>query len=275
MTSALQVFNYEDSQIRTYTDNNGEVWLVAKDVCDVLGLSNPTEALRSLDDDEKMTLRDSEGHSGQRGGAQFLNVINEPGLYKLTFRSKKPNAKEFTRKVTHEILPQIRKTGYYVAPEIENAEEELEPLNIRVRIAGVLQRLALQVSDEAIRDHINRESYKYATGEPLPETQSKPKAKPAKEPKQHTPRSWTAEQIGKLLKWTADAVMHRAEDLEMTKKARYGWWDGGIWHFTKEGKQRFLDLVWKKVVRIKDGFEYYENGFKLIHWEFDADAWSA
>lgn len=117
MNSSIQVFDYEDFTVRTYTDENGEVWLVAKDVCDVLGLSNPTEALKSLDDDEKMTLRDSEGHSGQRGGAQFLNVINEPGLYKLTFRSKKPNAKEFTRRVTHEILPSIRKTGSYTILE--------------------------------------------------------------------------------------------------------------------------------------------------------------
>ena len=120
INNSIQVFNYEDFTVRTYTDDNGEPWLVAKDVCDVLGLSNPTEALRSLDDDEKMTLRDSEGHSGQRGGAQFLNVINEAGLYKLTFRSKKPSAKEFTRKVTHEILPSIHKYGYYsIAGEIK------------------------------------------------------------------------------------------------------------------------------------------------------------
>ncbi|MBR0185763.1 MAG: hypothetical protein IJQ24_07015, partial [Synergistaceae bacterium] len=48
---------------------------------------------------------------------RHYNVINEAGLYKLTFRSKKPNAKEFTRRVTHEILPSIRKTGSYTMPE--------------------------------------------------------------------------------------------------------------------------------------------------------------
>ena len=51
-----------------------------------------------------------------------MNVINEPGLYKLTFKSRKPAAKEFTRKVTHEILPQIRKTGFYIAPEVMKVE---------------------------------------------------------------------------------------------------------------------------------------------------------
>ena len=264
MTNALQVFSYEDSQIRTYTDESGEVWLVAKDVCNVLGISKYRDAITDLDADERMSI-----NVDTLGGVQSMTAINEPGLYKLTFKSRKPQAKEFTRKVTHEILPQIRKTGYYVAPEVENAEEELEPLNIRVRIAGVLQRLALQVSDEAIRDHINRKSYKYATGETLPEPQ--PKVAAAK----HTPRSWTAEQIGKLLKWPADAVMHRAENLELTKKAMYGWWDGGTWHFTKEGRRKFLELVADKVVRIEGGYEIHESGYKRIHWRFDPDEFIA
>lgn len=131
--SSIQVFKYGNSQIRTVLID-GEVWLVAKDVCDVLGLSNPTEALRALDDDEKMTvansdghsgmtLRDSEGHSGKRGGAQFFTVINEAGLYKLTFKSRKPEAKKFTRWVTHEVLPSIRSTGSYSV----NQEAETHP----------------------------------------------------------------------------------------------------------------------------------------------------
>lgn len=113
--SEIQLFNYDTSEIRTvYRD--GEIWFVAKDVCDILELTNPTEAIKSLDDDEKMTLRISDGHSGQRGGAQFLNIISEPGLYKLIFRSNKPEAKAFSRWVTHEVLPSIRKTGKYESP---------------------------------------------------------------------------------------------------------------------------------------------------------------
>ena len=128
--SSIQIFDYENFMVRTYTDENGEVWLVAKDVCDVLGLSNSREAVSVLDDDEKMTVRNSDGHSGQRGGAQFLNVINEAGLYKLTFRSNKPNAKEFTRRVTHEILPSIRKTGSYTAPKARRTTHRL-PINTK------------------------------------------------------------------------------------------------------------------------------------------------
>ena len=74
---------------------------------------NPTESIKSLDDDEKMTLRNSEGHSGQRGGAQMLNVISEAGLYTLLLRSNKEEAKPFRRWVTHEVLPTLRKTGSY------------------------------------------------------------------------------------------------------------------------------------------------------------------
>ncbi|MBR0253329.1 MAG: phage antirepressor KilAC domain-containing protein, partial [Synergistaceae bacterium] len=77
--------------------------------------------IKSLDDDEKMTLTQSYGHSGQRGGAQFLNVINESGLYTLIFKSIKPEAKQFRRWVTHEVLPDIRKYGMYLSPNAQDA----------------------------------------------------------------------------------------------------------------------------------------------------------
>ena len=115
----LQVFFYQDSMVRT-VEIDGEVWVVAKDVCDVLGISNARDAIKSLDNDEKMTVDNSDGHSGQRGGAQFFNVINEAGVYKLAFRSNKPNAKAFTRWVSHEVIPAIRKTGHYEVPTTEN-----------------------------------------------------------------------------------------------------------------------------------------------------------
>ena len=266
MTNAIQVFNYEDTPIRTYRDESGEVWLVAKDVCNVLGIVDSHVAIRELDTDEKGRC-----NIPTPGGIQPMSIINEPGLYKLAFKSRKPGAKKFTRWVTHEVLPSIRKTGSYTAPEAVTPEGMQEPLPLRVRIAGILQRLALQVSDDTIREHINRESYRYATGEELP--QSAPKTKPKqKEKPKHTPRRWTLQQVGALLKWSADAVLHRAEQLGMTQKAKYGYWDGGEWYFSKEGRQKFLELVRAGVMKIEDGYEYYENGFKRIHWDFNADA---
>lgn len=109
----MQVFEREEfGQIRTVT-RDGEPWFVAADVCRVLEVQNVSKALNRLDDDEKMTLTSSEGHSGQRGGAQVMNIVNEPGLYTLVLGSRKPEAKAFKRWITHEVLPSIRKTGAY------------------------------------------------------------------------------------------------------------------------------------------------------------------
>lgn len=81
-----------------------EPWFVAPDVCRALEISNPTVALDRLDDDEKMTLRSTEGHAGQRGGAQSFNIVNEPGLYALVLGSRKPEAKTFKQWITHEVI---------------------------------------------------------------------------------------------------------------------------------------------------------------------------
>lgn len=111
MNNEIQKFDFKGAPLRTLTDKAGEPWFVAKDVCDILELSNVTEALRSLDDNEKSNFRISE--VAQNGGRAPL-IISEPGLYKLIMRSRKPEAKEFQRWVTHEVLPQIRKTGGYI-----------------------------------------------------------------------------------------------------------------------------------------------------------------
>ncbi|RSD21061.1 BRO family protein [Mesobacillus subterraneus] len=109
MCQLQKVFNYERNEVRTITKGE-EVWFVAKDVCDVLEIGNPTEALKRLDEDEK-DLISTEGFRG------VVNIVNEPGLYTLIFGSRKPEAKQFKRWVTHEVIPTIRKTGGYVSNE--------------------------------------------------------------------------------------------------------------------------------------------------------------
>lgn len=121
MEKALQVFSYNDKQVRT-TEIYGEIWFVAKDICDALELTNPTEALKALDEDERSSLRITEGTS-PKGGNPNMNIISEPGLYKLTFNSRKPEAKAFTRWVTHEVLPTIRRTGSYSIRDTLSPEE--------------------------------------------------------------------------------------------------------------------------------------------------------
>ena len=120
---------------------NGEIWFVAADVCRALDLSNPTMTLERLEEDEKktlslseMTLNSAEVHSGKRGGARFLNIINEPGFYRLVFASRKEEAREFQRWVYHEVLPAIRKYGSYslmpsAAPVVAKPEKNQNRVN--------------------------------------------------------------------------------------------------------------------------------------------------
>lgn len=120
----MQVFeNKMFGQLRT-VEQNGQTWFVAADVCRALEIE-PT-ATRRLDEDEKNTLRLTQGHSGQRGGAQMMTIVNEPGLYTLVLGSRKPEAKAFKRWVTHDVLPAIRKHGLYVQEELMRSKEELE-----------------------------------------------------------------------------------------------------------------------------------------------------
>lgn len=107
MQSLQKVFNYKGQQVRTVI-KDGQPWWVAKDVCNILGLGNSRMALERLDDDEKgVSLIDTPG------GLQQMQVVNEPGLYVLILGSRKKEAKEFKRWVTHEVLPSIRQTGSY------------------------------------------------------------------------------------------------------------------------------------------------------------------
>ena len=91
------------------TDEKGEPWFVAKEVCDVLGLGKVGQAVTSLDDNEKNTIIINDGIPGNPNRL----IINEPGLYGLVLRSRKPEAKAFKKWVKHEVLPKIRKTGHY------------------------------------------------------------------------------------------------------------------------------------------------------------------
>jgi prophage antirepressor-like protein len=109
--SSLVPFDFEDRQIRVFTDEQGEPWFVAADVCHVLGIGNPRQAMTRLDDDEKGVIS-----TDTPGGLQPVATVNEPGLYTLVLGSRKPEAKRFKRWVTHEVLPAIRRTGSYAVP---------------------------------------------------------------------------------------------------------------------------------------------------------------
>ncbi|MDE5769291.1 MAG: hypothetical protein K2H82_07900 [Oscillospiraceae bacterium] len=106
----LTIWNYKNSEIRTIEKDN-ETWWVLKDICNALEISNNRRVAERLDTDELMSLKVTSG-----GQQREILCINEFGLYTIILRSNKPQAKPFRRWVTHEVLPQIRKTGSYSIP---------------------------------------------------------------------------------------------------------------------------------------------------------------
>lgn len=106
--SNLISFNYQDKQVRTIL-KDGEPWFVATDVCDILELSNPSDAISRLSD-----LMKGVASTDTLGGNQNCRIISEAGVYKLVFTSRKPEAEKFTDWVASDVLPSIRKTGGYV-----------------------------------------------------------------------------------------------------------------------------------------------------------------
>ena len=104
----LQIFNYGDMPLRTI-EKDGEIWWVLKDVCEAISIVDHKSLPRRLDSDEvdQIPLMDKKGRE------QMTYIINEPGLYSVILRSDKPEAKDFKRWVTHEVIPSIRQTGTY------------------------------------------------------------------------------------------------------------------------------------------------------------------
>lgn len=121
MNNEIRKFDFRGAALRTLTDEAGEPWFVAKDVCDILGTD--TRDLHKILESDEITNVDSI-HIAQNGGKAPL-IISEPGLYRLVMKSRKPEAKEFQRWVTHEVLPQIRKTGGYIPTSESDSDEDI------------------------------------------------------------------------------------------------------------------------------------------------------
>jgi prophage antirepressor-like protein len=111
MSTEIKIFKNEMfGEIRTLVNEKGETFFVGKDVAEALGYTNTPKAIRDhVDDDDKLTER-----FVLSGQARSVVIINESGLYALVLSSKLPQAREFKRWVTAEVLPQIRQTGGYI-----------------------------------------------------------------------------------------------------------------------------------------------------------------
>jgi len=145
-----QTFQFDNFPIHV-SDRNGTIWFFANDVCAVLEINNPSQAIARLDDDEKNTLIINEGIQGNPN----VNIISESGLYALVLTSRKPQAKRFKKWVTGEVLPQIRKTGSYSLqaeqqPAIEDKRTRRHLYSPNYKLASELAAQAAQAVFEAV-----------------------------------------------------------------------------------------------------------------------------
>lgn len=147
----FELFNNENlGSVRTALDQDGNIWFVAKDVCDVLGIVNNRDAMSRLDEDEKDVV-----NTDTLGGAQKANIISESGMYTLVLTSRKPQAKEFKKWLTHEVIPTIRQHGGYIygqemleTKDQKEIKEKLSELSEKVKYLRVRRRqLRKQVSN--------------------------------------------------------------------------------------------------------------------------------
>lgn len=115
----FSTFNFHNSPVRTITDPKGEIWFCGTDVCNILGYVNPRDAISKHCKVGGVAKRDTPTTSGN----QEITFINEPNLYRLIIKSRKPEAERFEAWVFEEVLPQIRKTGSY-----SQNVEEIRPL---------------------------------------------------------------------------------------------------------------------------------------------------
>lgn len=128
-----QLFSFKGQQVRTVTIN-GEPCFVGKDIADILGYANNRDALvKHVDDEDKQTSQ-----IATAGQKRSMTVINESGLYSLILGSKLPQAHEFKRWVTSEVLPTIRKHGAYMTPA--KIEEVLTDPDTIIQLATQLKQ---------------------------------------------------------------------------------------------------------------------------------------
>lgn len=127
MENTLQrLFNFESFEVRTIVNETGKVWFVGKDVAEILGYSNTRDALaKHVDEEDKATVAIHDGSQNRN-----MIAINESGIYSLIMSSTLSAAKTFKHWVTHDVLPAIRKQGFY---SIISDEELLDVLSERVK----------------------------------------------------------------------------------------------------------------------------------------------
>lgn len=148
MNVAITSLNFSEKTVRTVF-RNGEMWWVANDVCAILGIKNHRDAVSRLDSQDVgiTDVLDSNNHR------QKTNLVSESGLYGLIFQSRKTEAVAFQRWVTKEVLPSIRKHGFYLAQRTVETRfiatvRQLQDLNFLPHTALKIARDILKITDQ-------------------------------------------------------------------------------------------------------------------------------
>lgn len=141
-TDIIQPFDFKGHQVRTLTFETSETWWVLSDVAKVLGVQNASDLAKRLDQDER-----SRFNLGRQGEGW---IVNESGLYKIVLRSDKPDAREFQRWVTHDVLPSIRRHGAYMSEDV--VEHTLSDPDYLIRLANEIkkERAARAVAEQKV-----------------------------------------------------------------------------------------------------------------------------
>lgn len=202
----LQIFNdARFGEIRSIMQGE-EVLFVAADVCRALDIKNSRDAMNRLDEDEKASVGLTDGSQ-----KRYHNVVNEYGLYNLVLASRKPEAKQFKRWITHEVIPAIRKTGGYAQSisSLKAREIEARLNNSRARIASEFRKIAEKTDVPEYKRICQQKAAEALAGIPL---------LPMEEAKEKT---YSATDIGNLLGVSAKKIGALASKYQM-KKPEYG-----------------------------------------------------
>ncbi|HFB0601335.1 TPA: Bro-N domain-containing protein [Neisseria gonorrhoeae] len=131
--NAVQVLNFQQNSVRTVADNKGELWFLANDVCEILGYTNPRRTVDLHCKSRGVTKR----YTPTTSGEQEMTYINEPNLYRLIIKSRKPAAEAFEEWVMETVLPTIRKTGGYQVGQKTTADDRT---GLRQAVAALVGR---------------------------------------------------------------------------------------------------------------------------------------
>jgi len=133
----LQRFDFQGNDISVLIDESGNPWFISSEICSVLEISNPRQAITNLDDDEKSTVHLNDGRTNNPN----RTFISESGLYSLVMGSRKVQAKPFKKWVTSDVLPTIRKTGSYTLPK------QLTPAQMLLQQAQAMVLMESQLAE--------------------------------------------------------------------------------------------------------------------------------